>query len=232
MRPFFASALALGLIALSSVAVAQGQGPTDQGQAQGQGEAPQGETPPAPKGDMGGYSYKDKPAARAASGRKGRALRRHGPVVNLPGFEQLPDGGSRLFVSLSSTVPVEERKAKGSITYILKGASARVWNNTRALVTVHFNTPVSRARLVPHGNDLHFVVDLRAAATPTWKMTEAQDKTSVLQIDFPKGDFAAADSGEVPVAEDGADAAPAPKAGRKKGGGKSAPAAKPAGPTP
>jgi hypothetical protein len=48
-------------------------------------------------------------------------------------------------------VPVEEHKARGSITYVLKNAGARVWNNTNALVTVHFNTPVSRARLVPRG---------------------------------------------------------------------------------
>ena len=33
-------------------------------------------------------------------------------------------------------------------------------NNTNALVTVHFNTPVTSARLVPHGHDLWFVVAL------------------------------------------------------------------------
>jgi hypothetical protein len=146
-------------------------------------------------GNMGGYSYDDKPR-RGSSAPKARAVKKHnGPVVNLPGFEQTQDGGSRVFVSLTSTVPVEEHKAQGSVTYILKGAGVRVWNNTNALVTVHFNTPVSKARLVPHGNDAHLVIEMRAASTPTWKMTEGQDKSAVLQVDFPKGDFAPAEKG-------------------------------------
>jgi hypothetical protein len=150
-------------------------------------------------GNMGGYSYDDKPKRTAGAPAKARAVKKHaGPVVNLPGFEQTPDGGSRVFVSLTSTVPVEEHKAQGAVTYVLKGAGVRVWNNTNALVTVHFNTPVSKARLVPHGNDAHLVIEMRAASTPTWKMTEGQDKSAVLQIDFPKGDFAPADKGDGP----------------------------------
>jgi len=150
-------------------------------------------------GNMGGYSYDDKPRKGAATGgrpAKARVVKHTGPVVNLPGFEQTSDGGSRVFVSLTSSVPVEEHKAQGQVTYILKGAGVRVFNNTRPLVTVHFNTPVSKAHLVPHGNDAHLVIDLRAASTPTWKMTEGQDKSAVLQVDFPKGDFAPADPGE------------------------------------
>lgn len=162
----------------------QGQGPGTAGYGDGKGS-----------GNMGGYSYDDKPR-RAAAPAKARAVKKHaGPVVNLPGFEQTPDGGSRVFVSLTGTVPVEERKAQGSVTYILKGAGVRVRNNTNALVTVHFNTPVAKARLLPHGNDSHLIIEMRAASSPTWKMTEGQDKSAVLQIDFPKGDFAPADKG-------------------------------------
>lgn len=143
---------------------------------------------PRTTGNVGGHSYSDKPAVRTGT-RRARLHKPTGPVVNLPGFEQLPDGGSRLFVQLSQNVPVEERRAQGTLTYILKGAHVRVWNNTNPLVTVHFNTPVARARLVPRGHDLHFVIDLRAATTPTWKMGEGPDKTALLTIDFPKGDF-------------------------------------------
>ena len=49
----------------------------------------------------------------------------------MPGFEQTADGGSRFRAALS-VGPVEERKANGTITYVLKGASPRVWNNTNA----------------------------------------------------------------------------------------------------
>lgn len=274
MRPIVASALALGLVVLSAPAFGSANEFTNQGTTpQQQQQALKAAGVPDPNastssqsrsaqdsqdkgssygtgqgsGNMGGYSYSEKPAARASGGKKARAYKRTGPVVNLPGFEQTADGGSRLFVALSQPVPVEEHKAQGSITYVLKGASARVHNNTNALVTVHFNTPVSRARLVPHGKDLHFVIDLRAPATPTWKMAEAPDKTAVLQIDFPKGDYVKADGGEVPVSEASgeqgdqggegvapATKAPPAKAGKKKGGkaAPAKPAPAPTGPTP
>lgn len=140
-----------------------------------------------PVRDAAGYAYDDKKAVRRAPARI--IHRPAGPTATLPGFEQTADGGSRLFVQLTQSVPVEERRAQGSITYVLRGAHVRVHNNTNALVTVHFNTPVWRARLVPQGNDLLFIVDLRANATPTHRMAEAPDKSTMLMIDFPKGEY-------------------------------------------
>lgn len=221
-----------------------GQGGAQAGGGQGSGSGTPGYGDGKGSGNMGGYSYDDKPR-RGTAPVKARAIKKHsGPVVNLPGFEQTSDGGSRVFVSLTSTVPVEEHKAQGAVTYILKGAGVRVRNNTNALVTVHFNTPVSKARLVPHGHDAHLIIDMRAASTPTWKMTEGQDKSAVLQVDFPKGDFAPADNGggDLQVNSGGGDEngetpAKAPNSGtpavpKKKGApAKPAAATKP-GPTP
>jgi hypothetical protein len=144
-------------------------------------------------------SFNDAPTRRAAP--QARVLRRSGPLATFPGFEALPDGGSRLFVQLNQAVPVEERRAAGSVTYVLKGAHLRVHNDSNALVTVHFNTPVFRARLVPQGNDLLFILELRSAATPTFKMNANQDKSSTLQIDFPKGDFLSGNGSETLPAE-------------------------------
>ena len=205
-RSVLASALALGLVLGGLAAHAQPTQSTpevlppadDEGSGQGDTPAPEAPEKKAPRTPAAGYAYGDKPTASRAPARS--RYRRTGPVVNHPGFEQTADGASRLFVNLSQNVPVEERRAQGSITYVLKGASPRVRNNTNALVTVHFNTPVSRARLVPHGQDLHFVIELRAAAAPTWKMNEAQDKSATLTIDFPKGDFLPA-NGEPPAAQ-------------------------------
>ncbi len=115
-----------------------------------------------------------------------------GPVATLPGFEMLAEGGSRLFVELSQSVPVEERRARGTLTYVLHGAHVAVHNNTNPLVTVHFNTPVASARLVPQGHDLLFVVSLRANATPTWKVNPGKEGTTVLTVDFPKGSYLSA----------------------------------------
>lgn len=126
-----------------------------------------------------GARHVHRPAAHAPSG----------PIATLPGFEMLPEGGSRLFVELTKPVQVDERKARGKLTYVLHGAHVAVRNNENPLVTVHFNTPVTRARLVPVGNDLHFVIDLRADATPTWKGSPGKEGSFVLTIDFPKGSY-------------------------------------------
>ncbi len=150
------------------------------------------DAPAAPKVSATGYGYSD--TAQPKAGRVAPAGRRHvvhpsGPVATLPGFEMLADGGSRLFVQLSPNVPVEEKRAAGTVTYVLKGAHVVKHNNQNALVTVHFNTPVSRARLVPRGRDLLFVVELRANAQPAWKIEAAKDNSAILAIDFPKGNF-------------------------------------------
>jgi hypothetical protein len=158
----------------------------------------------APAGSLGSYAWSSTPQKRVAG------VRRHaaGPEATLPGFESLADGSTRLFVQLTKTVPIEERKAKGSVTYVLKGAHVAIRNNTNALVTTHFNTPVSRARLVPHGADLFFVVELRANVAPVWKMVATKDNTAMLTIELPRGDYLG--GGPAPVST--TPAAPAPSA--------------------
>ncbi len=145
---------------------------------------------------MAGYGYSDpKPTPQThfhvRSGTRHRpTLPAHsGPVATLPGFEMLPEGGSRLFVELTQNVQVEERKARGTITYVLRGTHVTVHNNTNPLVTVHFNTPVAGAHLAQSGNDLLFVVSMRADATPSWKMNPGKEGSSVLTVDFPKGSY-------------------------------------------
>ncbi len=151
-----------------------------------------------------GYGYSDHTPthtpARPLAIRSGTATHRptmphaSGPVATLPGFEMLGEGGSRVFVELTQSVQVEERHARGTVTYVLKGAHVTVHNNQNPLVTVHFNTPVTRARLVPTGNDLLFILDLRATVTPTWKLEAGKEGSAVLNIDFPKGSYVSADS--------------------------------------
>jgi hypothetical protein len=196
---------ALIALLVPSVASAQGTGavpttppaadtppPPGGGAAGGSGTGGAAEKAPASGGNVSGATFQDKPVRRAPRA----VLHRSGPLATFPGFEQLPDGGTRLFVQLNQSVPIEERRAQGSITYVMKGAHLRVRNDANALVTVHFNTPVFRARLAPSGNDLLFILELRAAATPTFKLTDNQDKTATLQIDFAKGDFLNGDVGD------------------------------------
>lgn len=166
--------------------------PAAAGQPAGQGGAAPAASADAPKAPAytgpQGSSYTDKRPTGGAPVHHVR-VRKGAPVATLPGFEQLPDGGSRLFVDLTTQVPVEERRTASSVTYVLKGAQITHYNNTNALVTVHFNTPVYRARLVPSGSDLLFVVELRdPKATPAYKMS-AKGQGGILTVDFGKGDY-------------------------------------------
>ncbi len=144
-----------------------------------------------------GYGYTDRSGApQGLQVRSGPRVTHHstvptvgGPIATMPGFEMLGEAGSRLFVELTQAVQVEERHAHGILTYVLKGAHVTIHNNQNPLVTVHFNTPVTRARLVPAGHDLLFIIDLRSDVTPAWKINPGKEGSSVLTVDFPKGAY-------------------------------------------
>lgn len=101
----------------------------------------------------------------------------------------LADGSTRLFVELSRPVTYEARVGHGSITYVLKDARVERRNNQNPLVTVHFNTPVTSARLEPHGRDVWFVIALRSSVEPTVAMDAGKDGGAVMRIEFPKGEY-------------------------------------------
>ncbi len=127
--------------------------------------------------------------AHAAAARTSGTAAAQAAAGAVPGFETLADGSSRLFVELTKPVAYETKTAKGTVTYVLKGARVSRRNNTNALVTVHFNTPVTSARLVPHGHDLWFVVALRAPVQPAVSMDAGKDGSAVMHIDLPKGQY-------------------------------------------
>ena len=127
-----------------------------------------------------------------------------GPGAVVPGFEMLGDGSTRVFVQMPKAVTYTTKAAPGKITYVLKDVQVDKRNNYNPLVTVHFNTPVSSARLIPHGRDLWFVVALRAKAQPTVTLEPAKDGTSILRVEFPKGDYLPAAPAAAPGAQDGA----------------------------
>jgi hypothetical protein len=109
----------------------------------------------------------------------------------MSGFEKLDDGSTRVFVELTKPVTFETRKSRQTLTYVLKNAHVARANNRNPLVTSHFKTPVTSARLSVHGRDLWFVIGLRADVTPTATMEKTTKGTSVLRIDFAKGDYGA-----------------------------------------
>jgi hypothetical protein len=191
--------------------------PASSASAPPSGSAAPASTGPAPGSEATGFGWstpkkhKGGHASVAHRSASGAAVASDGPGAVVPGFEMLGDGSTRLFVQMPKAVIYTEKAAAGTLTYVLKDISVDKRNNYNPLVTVHFNTPVTSARLVPHGRDLWLVVKLRAKVQPTAAMQAAKDGGSVLQLDFPKGDYLPAASA---AASDGSDSAAAPSHGR------------------
>jgi len=195
--------------ATASAAAAPATAPSPAGRAAGDSSAPAAAPSPPPR-PATGYAPASTPrkgVVRLGSGKgtkrvtKARVDRKaqSGAFVVEPGFELLEGGGSRFFVELGQAVPVEQRKAKGAMTFVLKGARNAFRNNENPLVTEHFNTPVRRAKLVPSGKDLLFVFDLREDVGATQRVVTTNEGHAMVQIDFGPGSF---------VKEDQADSVP------------------------
>jgi hypothetical protein len=206
MRLFVRATAFVASIGLGSVAVAQSpssssapatapNGSTAVPSADADSTTPAASAPPsAPVVPATGYSYgavrsvSASPQVPRSQPRPARSSGA-GPDAVMPGFETLADGSTRLFVDLSKPATYDTKQGRSAITYVLKGVRVDRRNNQNPLVTIHFNTPVTSARLVPHGRDLWFVVDLRAIVLPTTTMDADKDGAATLHVAFPKGDY-------------------------------------------
>ena len=112
----------------------------------------------------------------------------------MPGFETLPDGSTRLFVDLSGPVSYETKSDRASTSYVLKGTRVARKNNCNPLVTEYFNTPVTTARLVPHGHDLWLVTETRAKVDPAVSIENEADGGVAFSVHYPPGDYLPAEA--------------------------------------
>jgi hypothetical protein len=190
--------LCAALAVAPALATAQGPGPAPAGSGEGAATPPADTASTAAPGPAAssasaypatGYGWSTTPAAPRRHVRTPRASKAPTPGAIMPGFEMLADGSSQLYVELTKPVQYETKASRGAIVVVLKGAHVEKRNNFNPLVTVHFNTPVTSARLAPHGRDLWFVMDLRANVQPTVTMDAAKDGGAVLRISFPSGSY-------------------------------------------
>ncbi|HTQ42281.1 MAG TPA: hypothetical protein VMI75_05930 [Polyangiaceae bacterium] len=188
-----AAVVCAALAVAPALAMAQGAGPAPASSGEGAPGAP-ADTGAAPAASSAtvipatGYGWSTAPAPKHHV-RAVRASKAQGPDAVMPGFEMLADGSSQLYVELTKPVQYDTKPSRGAIVYVLKGAHVDKRNNFNPLVTVHFNTPVTSARLVPHGKDLWFVVDLRASVQPTVTMDAAKEGGAIMRIAFPSGSY-------------------------------------------
>jgi hypothetical protein len=201
MRSFACAVAFIAPIALAPIATAQAPAPAATTIPTGSSAPPSADSDPEPSAAPSkpfpgatGYSYGAAAAPAVAPrtarprGRSARANAADSDAI-MPGFETLGDGSTRLFVELSKPVAYDAKSGRTAITFVLKRARIDRRNNQNPLVTIHFNTPVASARLVPHGHDVWFVVELRANASPTTTMDAKGDGTATLHIAFSKGDY-------------------------------------------
>lgn len=126
------------------------------------------------------------PRGRRAPAARARA---DAAVATFPGFRLLPDGRSRIYVELTRQVSVDERRAEGTLIYVIHDARVPVRNNRNALITTHFATPVARARLLSAGANIELIIDLRKSTSATQKVVAGENGGARLEIDFPAGDY-------------------------------------------
>jgi hypothetical protein len=207
-RSAIAISAALGLAVLATNGASRAQAPAPPAAtppaeapappagAPGPGAAPSTEggeaKKPAPS-VTGGYSWSDKPAPQ----RKRRAARikldPNAPLATYPGFRMAPDGTSRVWLRVTRSADVQVRRAAGQVTYVLGGVHVGVRNNTNALVTTHFDTPLARARLVRDRAGALLVLELREAAEPSHKVSTGPHGTMSLEITIPRAQRTYAD---------------------------------------
>jgi hypothetical protein len=164
-----------GLVALGGLVLPASAVRADDARAPAEPSASTAAAPPAPT-----VSAASRPSPKPGRG---------GIEAGAPEFETLADGSTRLSIVFSQSVAYDTKSSPGRLVYVLKAARAAHRNDYNPLVTVDFNTPVASARLTPHGRDLWFIVDLRAAVKPDVTTDPAKDGGVVLQIAFPKGDY-------------------------------------------
>jgi OOP family OmpA-OmpF porin len=122
-----------------------------------------------------------------------------GAAVTFSGFHVFPDGTSRIYVQLTSSVAVDANVTGKKAEYLLHGARIPIRNNKNPLSAEHFVAEVVNARLVPTGqeakgrkkqkaktSDVRLVVEMRDAAKPQHRLVRNADGTATLVVDFPK----------------------------------------------
>lgn len=110
-------------------------------------------------------------------------------LVTWPGFQMLPDGGSRVFVQTSTEVTPELKRDGDNWLVVLGGVALPAGNARRPLDTHFFNTPVKSIRTVTRGQTVSVVIDMRAKLKPTMRTERSSNGYFFTYLEFPPGNF-------------------------------------------
>ncbi len=110
-------------------------------------------------------------------------------LLTWPGFQQRPDGASRVFIQTTQAVTTETRSEQGKFTILLHATKVFLRNNRRPLETRYFDTPVTRISVEQRHKDVAVVMDLRAPVTPRVYSDTGQSGFHYVYAEFPAGNY-------------------------------------------
>jgi hypothetical protein len=112
-------------------------------------------------------------------------------LVTWPGFQMLPDGGSRVFVQTSIEVTPELKREGQSDNWqvLLAHVALPPGNARRPLDTSFFNSPVKSVRTLARGQGVAVILSMRAKLKPIVRTERAQSGYFFTYLEFPAGSF-------------------------------------------
>jgi hypothetical protein len=158
--------------------------PGKAGDAKAKGDAKEADAkaePDKPAGPTEGYSWSTKPA-KGGKWRPKKKLDPNTPIATFPGFRMLADGSSQIWVHVTKKVSV----TAAATSLVLVGAHVAVRNNTNALVTEYFDTPLARAKLKSDAAGAQLVLELRENVVIKHRVVDGPAGSMVVYIDLPK----------------------------------------------
>lgn len=112
-----------------------------------------------------------------------------GALVTWPGFQMLPDGGSRVFVQTSIAVTPELKGDGRELDVLLRSVSLPRGNARRPLDTSFFNTPVKTVRAKPRKGGVVVEIELKTKVSPSVRTEKAPTGYYFVYLDFPAGNY-------------------------------------------
>ncbi len=146
-------------------------------------EAPLAASSASPAATSGGYTWTaKKPVRRSTPVFRVDPSR---PLVEAPSFEMLADGRSRVMLPVSARTDVGRREKKRRVTFVVERAQVGVANNLNPLVTTHFSTPLTRARLTRQKSSVSLELELRREVAVTHEVKANPDGSMLLIVTLP-----------------------------------------------
>ncbi len=110
-------------------------------------------------------------------------------VVTWPGFQLLPDGGSRVFVQTTVEVKPELKRVGSSWLLTLPGCSLPQGNVRLPLDTQYFNTPLTSVRAKAIDGGVGIVLDVRDRAEPRVRTEKGPNGFFFVYVEFAPGQY-------------------------------------------